>query len=61
MTLCVCAFLRCTSPRRLGLRPIADEDKLLRQEDVNSRIIWRMHMVSIWLLVLTLMAYFKVR
>ena len=47
--------------RRLGLRPIADEDKLLRQEDVNSRIIWRMHMVSIWLLVLTLMAYFKVR
>ena len=61
MTLCVCTSLRSASLRRLGLRPIADEDKLLHREDVNSRIIWRMHMVSIWLLVLTLMAYFKVR
>ena len=47
--------------RRLGIRPPGVEDQLLRAGDVDSRVIWRMHMMSIWLLVLALLIYFKVR
>ena len=47
--------------RKLGIRPPGVEDQLLRTGDVDSRVIWRMHMMSIWLLVLALLIYFKVR
>jgi phospho-N-acetylmuramoyl-pentapeptide-transferase len=47
--------------RRLGIRPPGVEDQLLRAGDVDSRVIWRLHMMSIWLLVLSLLIYFKVR
>ena len=46
---------------KVGLRPPGVEDQLLRNGDVDSRVIWRMHMMSIWLLVLALVVYFKVR
>lgn len=46
---------------RLGIRPPGVQDQLLRAGDVDSRVIWRMHMMSIWLLVLALLIYFKVR
>lgn len=46
---------------RLGIKPPGIEDQLTRAEDVNNRVIWRLHMVSIWLFVLALVVYFKVR
>ncbi len=47
--------------RKLGLRPPGVEDQLLRAGDVNSRVVWRLHMMSIWMFVLALVVYFKVR
>lgn len=47
--------------RKLGIRPPGVEDQLLRAGDVDSRVIWRLHMMSIWMLVLALIVYFKVR
>lgn len=47
--------------RRLGLVRRGVQDQLMRAEDVNSRVIWRLHMLSIWLFVLGLVIYFKVR
>ena len=47
--------------KRIGIRPPATEDQLIRTEDVNSRVIWRIHMISIWLVVVALVVYFKVR
>jgi phospho-N-acetylmuramoyl-pentapeptide-transferase len=47
--------------KKLGIDPPGPEDQLDRAEDVNSRVVWRMHMISLWLLVLTLIVYFKVR
>jgi phospho-N-acetylmuramoyl-pentapeptide-transferase len=46
---------------RIGIQPPSKEDQLLRAEDVNSRVIWRVHMISIWLVVVALIVYFKVR
>lgn len=47
--------------KKIGLRPPEAEDQLVRSEDVNSRVVWRLHMMSIWLLVVSLLIYFKVR
>ena len=47
--------------RKLGIRPPGSEDQLVRSENVNSRVIWRLHMTSILLFVLALVVYFKVR
>ena len=47
--------------RKIGVRGPTPEDQLLRSEDVNSRVIWRIHMLSIWLVVVGLVIYFKVR
>jgi phospho-N-acetylmuramoyl-pentapeptide-transferase len=47
--------------RKLHIRPPGVEDQLLRAGDVDSRVIWRVHMMSLWLLVLALVVYFKVR
>ena len=47
--------------RKIGINPPASEDQLMRMEDVNSRVIWRVHMISIWLVVTALVVYFKVR
>jgi len=46
---------------RLGIRPPDVEDQLIHVEEVNSRVVWRMHMISIWLFVVTMVVYFKVR
>ncbi len=45
----------------LGLPPPSSEDQLVRSEDVDNRVIWRLHMLSILLFVLALIVYFKVR
>jgi phospho-N-acetylmuramoyl-pentapeptide-transferase len=47
--------------KRIGIFPPTTEDQLVRIEDVNNRVIWRMHMTSIWLVVVALVVYFKVR
>ena len=47
--------------KRIGIRPPGPEDQLMRNEDVNSRVVWRLHMFSIWMFVLALLIYFKVR
>ena len=46
---------------KLGINPVPEENKLLTPQEVNSRVIWHMHLKSIWLFVLTLIIYFKVR
>jgi phospho-N-acetylmuramoyl-pentapeptide-transferase len=46
---------------RIGIRPPDVEDQLVNAEEVNSRVVWRMHMISIWLFVMTMVVYFKVR
>lgn len=47
--------------RKIGVQRPDPEDQLTRSEDVNSRVIWRIHMLSIWLFVAGLIIYFKVR
>ena len=46
---------------KLGINPVPEENKLLTPQEVNSRVIWHMHLKSVWLFVLTLIIYFKVR
>jgi phospho-N-acetylmuramoyl-pentapeptide-transferase len=46
---------------KLGIDPVPEENKLLNPQEVNSRVIWHMHLKSIWLFVFTLIIYFKVR
>ena len=47
--------------RKIGMRPPSVRNQLLRSFDVDSRVVWRMHMWSIWLFVMALVVYFKVR
>lgn len=47
--------------KKFGIKPPGVQDQLMRTEDVNSRVVWRLHMMSIWLLVVALLIYFKVR
>ena len=46
---------------KLGIDPVPEENKLLNPQEVNSRVIWHMHLKSIWLFVFTLIIYFKLR
>jgi phospho-N-acetylmuramoyl-pentapeptide-transferase len=47
--------------QKIGIRPIPEENKLLTPQEVNSRVVWHFHLRSIWLFVITLILYFKVR
>jgi hypothetical protein len=47
--------------QKLGLRSIPEEEKLLNPQDIHSKVIWLMHLKSIWLFVFTIILYFKVR
>ena len=47
--------------KKLGIHPPGTEDQLVRKENVDSRVVWRLHMLSILLFVLGLVVYFKVR
>ena len=47
--------------KKIGLRPPEAEDQLTRSEDLNSRVVWRLHMMSIGMLVVSRLLYFKVR
>ena len=46
---------------KFNIKPPPDEEKLLNTRDVNNRVIWQMHLKSIWLFVLTMIVYFKIR
>ena len=46
---------------KLGIDPVPEENKLLTPQEVNSRVIWHMHLKSIWLFVVTLIIFFKLR
>ena len=46
---------------RLGWGHVPDEDKYLNREQVNNKVIWNNHLRSVFLLVIALMIYFKVR
>ena len=47
--------------KKIGIRPPGTEDQLMRKENVDSRVVWRLHMISILMFVLALVVYFKVR
>lgn len=47
--------------KKLGIHPPGPEDQLMRKENVDSRVVWRLHMMSVLLFVLALVVYFKVR
>ncbi len=47
--------------KRIGINPVPEENKLLTAQEVNSRVIWHMHLKSIWLFVITIIIYFKIR
>lgn len=47
--------------KKLGINPPGPEDQLMRKENVDSRVVWRMHMWSVLLFVFALIVYFKVR
>lgn len=46
---------------KMGVPPIPPEDQLSNPFQVNSRVIWRMHLKSIGLFVAACILYFKVR
>ena len=47
--------------KKIGINPVPEENKLLTAQEVNSRVIWQMHLKSIWLFVIAVLIYFKVR
>ena len=47
--------------KKVGIGNIPDEDKYMNQEHINNKVIWKNHIRSIALLVITMMIYFKVR
>jgi hypothetical protein len=47
--------------KKIGINPVPEENKLLTTQEVNSRVIWQMHLKSIWLFVIAILIYFKVR
>ena len=46
---------------KIGARSVPEDNKLLTPQEVNSRVVWHFHLRSIWLFVITLILYFKVR
>ncbi|MGA1597908.1 MAG: phospho-N-acetylmuramoyl-pentapeptide-transferase [bacterium] len=47
--------------RKVGIDPVPEENKLLNPHEVNSRVIWHVHLKSIWLFVISIIIYFKIR
>lgn len=47
--------------KKIGIKPPGQEDQLTRNVDVDNRVIWRLHMFSIWMFVVAMVVYFKVR
>lgn len=45
---------------KLGIQ-LPDEEKLVDQQQTHSRVVWLMHLKSIWLFVFTIVLYFKIR
>lgn len=46
---------------KLGFTPLPDDEKFTSSQDINSRVVWLMHLKSIWLFVISIVLYFKVR
>jgi len=46
---------------KLGWGKLSDEDKYLNREQVNNKVIWNNHLRAVFLLVIALMIFFKVR
>ena len=46
---------------KLGWGHIPDEDKYLNREQVNNKVIWNNHLRAVFLLVIALIVFFKVR
>lgn len=46
---------------KIGVPTLPDEEKLVDPQLVHSRVVWLMHLKSIWLFVLTVVLFFKVR
>lgn len=46
---------------KIGISLLPDEEKLTDSHEINSRVIWHMHLKSVWLFVITVILYFKVR
>lgn len=47
--------------KKLGFGNIPDEDKYIKQEHINNKVIWKNHIRAVALLVIAMMIYFKVR
>ena len=47
--------------QKLKVPLIPNEEKMLHASEVQSRVVWLMHLKSIWLFVITIVIYFKVR
>ncbi|MGK0288619.1 MAG: phospho-N-acetylmuramoyl-pentapeptide-transferase [bacterium] len=47
--------------RRFGIHKVKGEDRFTSNDDVNNKVIWNQHIKSIWLLVIALIIFFKVR
>ena len=47
--------------KKIGFSPPGSDDQLVRSQDVDNRVVWRLHNLSILLFVLALVVYFKVR
>ena len=46
---------------KLAIHPPRPEECLKDPNQINSRVVWRLHIWSLWLLVVALVIYFKVR
>ncbi len=47
--------------KKFGLGKIPDEDKYLKSEHINNKVIWKNHLRAVSLLVIAAMIYFKIR
>lgn len=47
--------------KKFGIARIPDEDKYIKTDYVNNKVIWKNHIRAVALLVITMMIYFKVR
>ena len=46
---------------KIGVQELGDEDKFRNRDQVNNKVIWNSHLRSVFLLVVTLIIFFKVR
>jgi len=47
--------------KKLGLHDISNADKYSSKDYVNNKVIWSSHLMAVWLLVIALIIYIKIR